>query len=81
MSDKTNYYKKTDILLNRAKEDYENKKERLREQAINKYRKLSDEGKNIKREYGRSRYRNMSKENKERLKEYQMNYRETKKLA
>ena len=47
--------KKTDIILNKAKEDYENKKQRLREQARNKYRKLSDEGKNIKREYGRSR--------------------------
>ena len=72
--------KKTDIILNKAKEDYENKKQRLREQARNKYRKLSDEGKNIKTEYGRSRYHNMSKENKERLKKYQMNYRETKKL-
>ena len=41
ISNKTNYYRKNrDIILNRVKEYYENNKERLREQARNKYRKL-----------------------------------------
>ena len=40
MSDKTDYYRKNrDIILNRAKEYYENNRERLREQARNKCRK------------------------------------------
>ena len=34
------------VILNRAKDYYENNKERLREQAKNKYRKLSEEEKN-----------------------------------
>ena len=50
--------------LNRAKDHYENDKKRLREQAKNKYRKLSKEDKNKKREYGRNRYHNMSQEKK-----------------
>lgn len=54
--------KKADIILNKAKEDYENKKQRLREQARNKYRKLSNKDKNIKIEYGGNRYQNMSEE-------------------
>ena len=38
--------KKTrEIMLNRAKDYYENGKERLREQARNKYRNLSEEDK------------------------------------
>ena len=54
MSDETTYYKKNrEIILNRAKKNYENNKERLREQARNKYRELSDKEKDIKREYGR----------------------------
>ena len=57
------------MILNRAKDYYENNKELLRERAKNKYRELSEE-KNIKREYGRNRYHNISEENK-RLKEYQ----------
>ena len=35
-------------MLNRAKDYYENDKERLREQARNKYRNLSEEDKNKK---------------------------------
>ena len=66
------------MILNRAK-DYENDKERLREQARDKYRNLSKEEKNEKREYERNRYRNMSEEKKQRLKAYQNNYREAKK--
>ena len=52
---------------------------RLREQARDKYRNLSEEEKNKKREYGKNRYRNMSEEKKQRLKEYQKNYREARK--
>ena len=65
------------MILNRAKDYYENDKKRLREQARDKYRNLSEE-KN-KREYGKNRYLNMSEEKKKRLKEYQKNYREAKK--
>ena len=66
-------------MLNKAKKYYENDKERLREQARNKYRGLYEE-KNIKREYGRNRYHNMPEEKKQSLKEYQRNYCEAKKL-
>ena len=38
-------------ILNRAKEYYENDKGRLREHTRNKYRKLSNEEKDVKREY------------------------------
>ena len=37
-------------------------KKRLREQARDKYRNLSEEVKNKKREYAKNRYRNMSEE-------------------
>ena len=67
------------MILNRAKEYYQNDTERLRKQARDKYRNLSEEEKNKKREYGKNRYRNMSEEKKQRLKEYQKNYREAKK--
>ena len=35
-----------DVILNRAKDYYENDKERLREQARDKYRKLTEEEEN-----------------------------------
>ena len=44
---------------------------RLREQARDKYRNLSEEKKNENREYGKNRYHNMSEEKKQRLEEYQ----------
>ena len=69
--------KNRDVILNRAKYYYENGKERLREQARDKQRNLSEEEKKI--EYGKNRYHNMSEEKKIRLKEYQKNYREAKK--
>ena len=79
-SDDLTYHKKPrDIILNRAKDYYENDKERLRRQARDKYRNLYEEEKNKKREYGKNRYHNMSEEKKIRLKEYQKNYREAKK--
>ena len=64
----TYYQKNRDVILNRAKDYYENDKERLREQARDKYRNLSEEEKNKKREYGKNRYHNMSEEKKQRLK-------------
>ena len=69
------------MILNRGKDYYyENDKERLRQQARDRYRSLSEEEKNEKRKYGRNRYHNMPEENKKRLKEYQKNYHEAKKL-
>ena len=54
--DNTTYYQRNrEIMLNRAKYYYENDKERLREQARNKCRNLSEEDKK-KREYGKNRY-------------------------
>ena len=49
------------MILNKAKDYYENDKERLRKQPRNNYRNLSEEEKNKKREYGKNRYHNMSK--------------------
>ena len=77
--DLTYYQRNWDVILSRAKDYYENDKKRLREQARDKYRNLSEEEKNKKREYGRNRYRNMSEEKKQRLKEYQKNCCEAKK--
>ena len=79
MSDLTYYKKNRDVILNRSKYYYENDKERLRGQARDKYRSLSEEGKNKKREYEKNRYQNMSEEKKQKLKEFQNNYREAKK--
>ena len=67
------------MTLNRAKYDYKNNKERLREQARDKNRNLSEEEKNKERESGKNRYLNMSEEKKQRLKKYLKNYRDTKK--
>ena len=72
----TCYKRNQDMILNRAKDYYENDKERLREQARYKYRNLSEEEKNKIKEYGKIRYRNMSEEKKKRLKEYQKNNHE-----
>ena len=58
------------VILNRAEDYYENDKERLREQARDKYRNLPAEEQNKKREYEKDRYLNMSEEKKKRLKEY-----------
>ena len=45
----TYFQRNRDVILNRAKDYYENDKERLREQARNKYKNLSEE-KKIKKE-------------------------------
>ena len=41
--DLTYYQRNWDVILNRAKDYYENDEERLREQARDKYRNLSEE--------------------------------------
>ena len=55
MSGITYYQRKRDVILNRAKDYYENNKERLRELARDKYNILSEEDKNKKREYRKKR--------------------------
>ena len=64
MSDLTYHQKNRYLMLNRAKDYYDNDKERLKEQARNKCRNVSEEGKNKRREYGKNRYHNMSEEKK-----------------
>ena len=59
------------MILNRAKDYYENNKELLRERERAQFRELSEEEKNKKREYGKKRNHNMSEDNKKKLKEYQ----------
>ena len=45
MSNLTSYQRKWDVILNRAKDYYENDKERLMEQARDEYKNLSEEKK------------------------------------
>ena len=45
MNEETHYQKNKEIILTRAKNCYENDRERLREQARNKHRNLSEEEK------------------------------------
>ena len=49
MDNITYYQRNREIMLNRVKDYHENDKERLREQARNKYRNLSEEDKKKKR--------------------------------
>ena len=51
MSETTYYQRNREVILNSAKDYYENNKER--ERAKNKYRELSEKDKNLKREYGK----------------------------
>ena len=64
MSELTYYQTNKDVTLNSANNYYKNDKKRLRKQARDKYRNLSEEDRNKKREYGRNRYHNMSEEKK-----------------
>ena len=50
ITDLTYYQRNRDLILNKKKDCYKNNKERLREQARDKYRSLSEEEKNKKRE-------------------------------
>ena len=63
--------KNRDVILNRGKDYYENDKERVRKQARDKYKNLSEEETNEKRKYGKTRYHNMSEEKKQKLKQFQ----------
>ena len=45
ITDLTYYQKKRDVILNKAKNYYKNNKDRLKEQARDKYRSLSEEEK------------------------------------
>ena len=58
------------LILNIAKVYCVNNKEKLRYQAKDKCRNLSEENKNKKREYRKNRYYYMTEEKKHRLKEY-----------
>ena len=80
MNNLTYYQKKRNVILNRAKDCYENDKERFREKARDKNRNLSEKDKNKREEYGKNRYHNMSEQKKQKLKEYQKKYREAKSL-
>ena len=78
MDNITYYQRNRKIMLNRAKNYYENDEERL---VRNKYKNLSEEDKEKKREYGKNRYHNMPEEKKQKLKEYQKRrYQEAKSL-
>ena len=68
MNNLTYYQKKRDVILKRAKDYYENDKKRLRENARDKFRNLSEEEKNKKKEFRKNRYHNMSEEKKQKLK-------------
>ena len=61
MNNTTHYQRNKEIImLNRRKDYYENDKGRLKKQARDKYKSLSQEDENKKREYGKNRYHNMS---------------------
>ena len=51
MSDFNYYQRNIDVILNKAKDYWENDKEGLREQARDKYRNLSEGEKNKKKKY------------------------------
>ena len=57
--EETYHQRNRDVILNRAKDYYENDKKTWREQARDKDRNLSEEEKNKKRQYGRKRYQNL----------------------
>ena len=70
-TDLTYYQKTREVILNRAKDYYENNKKKLKsKQKINTKTYLKKK-KIKKREHRRNRYRNVSEEKKQRLKEYQ----------
>ena len=64
----TYYQKNRDVILNAAKDYYENNNEGLGMQAGDKYRNLSEEEKNLKKEYGKNICRSMSEEEKKKTK-------------
>ena len=60
MGDLTYYQRNRNVILNRAKDYFEDDKKRSREQAKINMGNVSEDGKNKKREYGKNRYHNMS---------------------
>ena len=69
MNNLTYYQRNRKVMLNRAKDYYENGKERLRELAWDKYRNLSEEDKNKKNNNKKkNRYHNMFEEKKKKTK-------------
>ena len=80
-ADLTYYQRNRDVILNREKDYYENDKERLRQQARDKQRNLSEEEKNKRSEYGKKVTATCLKKKKQRLKEYHKNYHEGKKVS
>ena len=78
MSNLTYYQRYRDVMLNRAKDYYENDKEGLREYARDKYRNLSAEEKKHKERIWKKHIIICFKK-KKRIKEYQKNYSEDKK--
>ena len=72
----TYYQRNRDVILNTAKDYYENDKKRLREQAWDKYRNLFEEEKNKKKNTEKI---DISICLKKRKKDYQKSYRESKK--
>ena len=75
----TYYQENRDVILNRAKDYYENDKQRLRRQARDEYKNLSEEEKNLNNEYGKTNTTICLKKKKQRLKKYQKIYHEAKK--
>ena len=54
------WQKNRNMVLNKAKENYENNKNRLSKQAIDRYNSLPEEKKDKKREYRRNPHYNMT---------------------
>ena len=54
MRETTYYQRNRNVILDRAKTNYENNKKLLKHKARDKYRDVSDEEKNIKRAHGRN---------------------------
>ena len=77
--DSTYYQRNRGVILNRAKDYYENDKERLREQATDKTETWLKKTKTKKENIQKTDIINMSEEKTQRLKKYQKNYREAKK--
>ena len=61
IADLTYHQNNRNVTLNKSKDYYKHNKERLKEQARDKYRSLSVEEKSKKREYEKNRYHDMSK--------------------
>ena len=64
MSRTTYYERNRYVILNRAKDNYENNKDFLRERAKNKLRELPKNEEDVKRQCQRERYHNMTAEEK-----------------